>query len=323
MAPALSIIIPHYNHAVELSHLLESICRQTMTDLEVIVVDDCSEQPCDHVISAYYAQGLNVRLLRPEQKLYTKNARLLGVSQAKAEIVAFADCDDVFCNPPSLAEHAARFHETGADVLHFNTVSMDDTGAYLSVRPGLPFAEYLEGSDIFSHFVSCDRGSPVWGKLYARQLCLHIASAAWDYPIKRYSEDTCHTSLLLFHAKRYVGSDITGYRHRYKDKREVDSAERAVAKYVMLTQLVPYLAENGCAKPLLEHFAHSLKQKLCMHAGRFCQSAHADESFLSDAKLDALLELADARTWMKILAMGNGMNASKIVQILRCGLRGE
>jgi glycosyltransferase involved in cell wall biosynthesis len=68
MHPVLSIIIPHYNHALELPHLLQSICDQNFNDLEVIVVDDYSETPCDEVIAAFAAKGLNVRLLRSGER---------------------------------------------------------------------------------------------------------------------------------------------------------------------------------------------------------------------------------------------------------------
>ena len=41
---------------------------------------------------------------------------------------------------------------------------------------------------------------------------------------------------------------------------------------------------------------------------------------MSEAGLDGLLELADERTWIKILALGNGMNAEKLVRIAKTSL---
>jgi glycosyltransferase involved in cell wall biosynthesis len=321
MKPAISIIIPHYNHAKELPRLLKSLCAQQMTDMEVIVVDDCSDTPCDCVVDAFAAKGLDVRLLKSRERVFTKNARLLGMRDARADIIAFADCDDEFINPPSLHEHVREFRATGADLLHFHVHTTDCNDNFIpGVRIGAPLAERLEGRDIFARLVACNFGFPVWGKLYARDLCLRVADAAWDIPIMRYAEDTCLSSLLFFHARRYVGSAATGYHHRYVDKRNAESAERAWYKYLMLTRVVPYLAENGCPEPLLQNFARLMRQKLCLHAGRFCKAASTDDAFLTDKELDSLLNLTDERTWLRILILGNGMNAKKLVRITRTAL---
>jgi glycosyltransferase involved in cell wall biosynthesis len=321
MHPALSIIIPHYNHPDELPGLLRSIQEQQFSDLEVIVVDDCSERTCEHVAADFAARGLPVRLLKSSGRVFTKNARILGIRDARADIIAFADCDDEFCNPPSLGKHVAEFRLARADVLHFQAVTIDGNGNFLSdVGPEAPFAEHLEDGEILARFVACGRGNPVWGKLYARNLCLRVADAAWDIPVRRYAEDQCLTTLLLFHARRYVGSEVVGYRHLYRDKRDVESAERAVYQYVMLTRVAPYLAENGCPERVLRDFSRLLRQKLCLNAGRFCQAACGDGNFLSDALTDGMLELADERTWLKILALGNGMNAAKLVRMTRTAL---
>ncbi|MDR3175143.1 MAG: glycosyltransferase [Desulfovibrio sp.] len=321
MKADLSVVIPHHNHAAELPRLLESLRAQEMENLEVIVVDDLSPTSCEHVIRDFAARGLNVRLLQSEERVFTKDARLMGVREAQADIIAFADCDDEFINPPSLREHVGRFIAAGADVLHFHTVTLDGAGSYLTnVRLGAPLADCLNDGEIFARFVALDRGYPVWGKLYARELCLRVASLAWDIPIRRYTEDFLLSTLLLFHARRYVGGDRTGYRHYYMDKRDIDAAERAAYKYVMLTRVLPHLAANGCPEPVLRDFARQLRKKLCLSAGRFCKTACANGDFLSEDQLDALLELADARTWLKIFALGNGMNAEKLVRMTRTAL---
>jgi glycosyltransferase involved in cell wall biosynthesis len=316
--PILSIVIPHYNHAQELPALLQSICEQDFKELEVIVVDDCSEMPCDDVVAAFVAKGLPVRMIQSAERLFTKNARLLGVRHAQGEIIACADCDDVFCTPASLGVHISRFLAEEPDILHFTAVRRAEIDSHIS-----PFAEYLEGSEIFTQFLRAYRCMQIhrtlWGKLYMRELWLQIVDVAWNMPVKRYSEDICLTSLLMFHARRYVGSILPAYIYHYPSvvKIHAEAMERAVYSYIMLTRMVPYFAANGCSETALRDFAWMQSHDLCMYLGRFCKHAYEDTGFLPDEILDAMLELADSRTWMKILALGNGKNAAKLVSMAR------
>lgn len=49
----LSLIIPVYNRPDELAELLESLCRQSVSDFEVIIAEDGSSVRCDHVVKQY------------------------------------------------------------------------------------------------------------------------------------------------------------------------------------------------------------------------------------------------------------------------------
>lgn len=59
--PAVSVIIPNYNHAQFLRRRIESVLRQTYTDFEVILLDDCSTDE-SHSILSEYANDQRVRV---------------------------------------------------------------------------------------------------------------------------------------------------------------------------------------------------------------------------------------------------------------------
>ena len=48
-----SVIVPVYNRPEEVKELLESLCAQTFTDFEVILVEDGSSIPCKSVAREY------------------------------------------------------------------------------------------------------------------------------------------------------------------------------------------------------------------------------------------------------------------------------
>ena len=48
-----SIIVPVFNRPDEVDELLESLCHQTFSDFEVVIVEDGSERPCKDVCQRY------------------------------------------------------------------------------------------------------------------------------------------------------------------------------------------------------------------------------------------------------------------------------
>ena len=88
-----SIIIPVYNRPEEADELLDSLTRQSITDFEVVVVEDGSAIPCKEVTEKY-TNRLNI------QYLTKKNggpgpARNYGVEHSKGEYVIILDSDCV------------------------------------------------------------------------------------------------------------------------------------------------------------------------------------------------------------------------------------
>jgi glycosyltransferase involved in cell wall biosynthesis len=101
--PAISVVIPCYNGARVIRTTVESVLAQTLSPLEVIVVDDGST---DDSAAIAEALGPPVRVIRqPNQG--ESVARNRGIDEAKGEWVAFLDADDLW-KPEKLAEQAQQ-----------------------------------------------------------------------------------------------------------------------------------------------------------------------------------------------------------------------
>lgn len=88
-----SIIIPVYNRPDEADELLESLCHQTVTDFEVIIVEDGSTIPCQDVVGKY-VDRLNVKyFVKPNGG--PGPARNYGVERAQGDYVLILDSDCV------------------------------------------------------------------------------------------------------------------------------------------------------------------------------------------------------------------------------------
>lgn len=307
MSPLISLIIPHYNHKKNLPRLLDSVLAQTLSRMEVLVVDDKSEESCADVVAAYSSKGLNIHLIEHTTRQYTKNVRLAGIKAAKADIVAFADADDSLLGTDILESHMRTMIQEKADIICFPGLSPDKEGQYVvPCRWSHPLASRLEGPNIFAHYLKKEMNSHViWNKLYTRSLWLEILDIAQASSVRRYQEDLYLTSLLMFHARRYIGSDCAGYAYRGAGgSNVVKAAGRAATSYAILQETPFYLIQNGCPDALVQQFTDQIKQRMIVSVKMLCDSIAAKENnTISDDTLEALQEHADKDTFLKVLLL--------------------
>ncbi len=88
-----SILIPVYNRPDELRELLESLTQQSLTDFEVVVVEDGSQVPSDSVVKVY-AERLSIQYHTKENGGPAK-ARNFGAKHAQGDYILILDSDVV------------------------------------------------------------------------------------------------------------------------------------------------------------------------------------------------------------------------------------
>jgi glycosyltransferase involved in cell wall biosynthesis len=107
----ISVIIPTYNRARSIARSVRSVLRQSYSNLELIVVDDCSTDETCAIVEGF--DDPRLRLIRREKNGGAGVARHSGVLAANGELIAFLDSDDVFL--PEKLEDQVRFFCTLPD----------------------------------------------------------------------------------------------------------------------------------------------------------------------------------------------------------------
>lgn len=93
--PKVSVIIPIYNAEEYLSQCLNSVIHQTLTDIEIICVDDGSTDSSAEILQKYAAKNKRFKIIS-KQNAGVGKARNDGIMSATGEFVAFIDPDDMY-----------------------------------------------------------------------------------------------------------------------------------------------------------------------------------------------------------------------------------
>lgn len=89
--PKISVVIPLYNKGPHIKRALGSILAQSVTDLDVVVIDDGSTDNGAHLVEQ--VKDSRIRLLRQENRGVSA-ARNRGIREAQSDLIAFLDADD-------------------------------------------------------------------------------------------------------------------------------------------------------------------------------------------------------------------------------------
>ena len=90
-----SVIIPVYNSKNYLKECLNSILNQTLDDIEVICVNDCSKDNSLSILQKYASKDKRIKIIDLPQNKGAGSARNIGIDNARGEYIGFVDSDDL------------------------------------------------------------------------------------------------------------------------------------------------------------------------------------------------------------------------------------
>lgn len=91
--PTISVVVPVYNVEKYVEKCLDSICAQTFTDIEIIVVDDGSTDKSGIICDEYSKKDSRIRVYHKENGGLS-SARNYGIDHASGDYIGFVDSDD-------------------------------------------------------------------------------------------------------------------------------------------------------------------------------------------------------------------------------------
>ncbi|MEG1597211.1 MAG: glycosyltransferase family 2 protein [Bacilli bacterium] len=117
-----SVIVPIYNSEKYLSKCLDSLVKQTLNEIQIILVNDGSSDNSEDICKDYCKQYRHILYLKKENGGQA-SARNLGVSKASGEFLSFIDSDD-YINIKTLAKAYEKAVSERADIVVFDIVKL-------------------------------------------------------------------------------------------------------------------------------------------------------------------------------------------------------
>lgn len=130
----ISVIVPVYNVKKYFEKCMESIINQTYKELEIILVDDGSDDGSEKLCDEYASKDLRVHVLHQENQGASK-ARNVGLETASGDYITFVDSDDyIELDTYEKVAEAVRLY--APDLIFFREKSVDIRGRtiYISGR---------------------------------------------------------------------------------------------------------------------------------------------------------------------------------------------
>jgi len=213
-----SIISPVYNVAPYIRECIDSIVAQTMTDWEVIFVDDHGADDSLEIAKRCvetFSEEIKAKFTFVEtpQNSGPGVARNIGIKVAKGEYIAFVDSDDML-DPHMLDRLLLKAYgglnlmhigTPGVDLVYCNARSFDQKGKPKELKnPDIEMGkrEYLK------HFKTY-----IWTYLYRRKILL---DNELEFPCERASEDTNFLTRTLLVARTIRRVDEALYLYRVR-----------------------------------------------------------------------------------------------------------
>ena len=205
-----SVIVPVWNVEQWIGRCIESVLNQDYSDMELIVVDDCTPDRSIEIVekmcSKYYK---DVRIVRRERNGGLSAARNSGIKAATGDCLYFLDSDDAFHSSNALSGLVGAMQKSDAQCVIGNYKRISDSGeSYVSRQYGRE-ATYVWGDAVSAY----ERGNiPVmaWNKLVSRKL---VWDAGLWFAEGLVNEDELWTFKLVVNCQKVVLTGETTYEY--------------------------------------------------------------------------------------------------------------
>lgn len=211
----ISVCIPCYNVENYIEECLESLLNQTLKEIEIICVDDCSTDRTLDILTKYAKRYNNIKVYRNLFNSKLVQTRKLALSHAVGDYIMFVDSDDILeANACEIAYNTIV--KNNSDIVEFNCKQIDINGK--EINESKNYCNLIEGKlsgdEIFENFKNNKLGQMLWNKLYKSNI---IRSAYLQISFSRlyYKEDVFLTSIIYNTINSYYGIPDKLYKYRF------------------------------------------------------------------------------------------------------------
>lgn len=287
--PKVSVIIPVYNTEKFLRKCLDSVCNQTLSDIEIICINDCSTDNSLEILKEY-----PVKIIDLAENKGAAYARNRGIEAAAGEYIGFVDSDD-FIDLDFYEKLYNKAVETGADIVKSNLVfenypdiKADSEYENLNqVRENKLFLNHIPTTLINRKFLSTN----------SIQFLEHITMA----------EDTIFETLISYYANKIEIEDKVYYHYKYNNLSLNNSDRYSFSKVrnmiAGLNHIIDFYnqadIEENIYKRMLEYRYNNITHLTCLKCTEIFENFEEFEKLILELKQKFKYNFED-KQWQNI-----------------------
>ncbi|MCD8235405.1 MAG: glycosyltransferase [Prevotellaceae bacterium] len=204
----ITVLTAVYNSEKYLRQCLDSLCMQTLRDIQIICIDDCSTDGSMTILKEYADRDSRICLLRTERSVGQAVARNLGLGYADGEYITMLDSDDWLASDALEKAYEAIRTVKNADCAVFRLMQYYEDSGEVRLYDNKTDKTVLDGEEAF-------RLSLDWSLhgLYVVSSEIHKAYP-YDTSCRLYSDDNT-TRMHYLHSRKVVMCDGEYYYRQH------------------------------------------------------------------------------------------------------------
>ena len=215
MNDLISVIIPIYNVEKYLKKCIESVIKQTYTNLEIILVNDGSTDGSGQICNEYKEKDNRIKVIHKENGGIS-DARNIGLNIATGKFIYFVDSDD-YINDDAIEYLYKLLINNDAAIVIGNDKFVYEKTINKSIelqeenknnKEWEEIKTYTPEEAIKSTFYNYGLTSSIWNKLYRAELFVDIR-----YPSGKICEDLATTYKLFARSNKIIFSNKITYNY--------------------------------------------------------------------------------------------------------------
>ena len=270
----ISVIIPVYNTEKYLDKCIESVVNQTYSNLEILLIDDCSTDGSPEILDRWSEIDNRIKVIHKSDNSGVSDTRNIGLKCASGEYIAFVDSDD-WLEPNMYFELYYWLDKTDADIAFGGykrirndrtilVVPKEESGSILSVDKALLHCIPQRGAGRYDLFI--------WNKLFRKSAITYNNELILFDTRYSYCEDVLWLIQVILNCNFITCWNECGYNYqaerngntwtainKYNNLKYCDSALASNTKVLQLLQEKKSVAENNALQRVLYSQKYALR----------------------------------------------------------------
>ena len=260
-----SIIIPVYNAEKYLEKCLDSVINQTLKEIEIICIDDCSTDNSYSILERYRDKYNGIIICKNIKNSGSSFSRNLGLSKAKGEYIGFIDSDD-YIDERYFEELYNTAKKYDSDITCTENIFLSrDNNIYpmfnnIEPKEGVYkkdtsiLIEYIQNVEID---VECRIVNSIWSKIWKKEFLLQNNIV---FGVNSIGEDYYFVVIALAHSPKmsYINKENARYYYVQYDK-NVPNADFYFYNDLFIQELIINYYRNNAKQYIKNILNHSIR----------------------------------------------------------------